>query len=61
MSQVAFAGDQPLFEQDIGAVSLFCENVRQVLVEIGSGAHADYRALFQVIQGSSQHVRYGGA
>lgn len=33
--EVVFAGEQPLFQQDIGAVSLFCENVRQVLVEIG--------------------------
>ena len=33
--QVVFAGEHPLFQQDIGAVSLFCENVRQVLAEIG--------------------------
>ena len=33
--QMVFAGEQPLFQQDIGAVSLFCENVRQVLAEIG--------------------------
>ena len=33
--QVVFSGEQPLFQQDIGAVSLFCENVRQVLAEIG--------------------------
>ncbi len=33
--QVVFAGEEPLFHQDIGAVSLFCENVRQVLAEIG--------------------------
>lgn len=33
--EVVFAGETPLFQQDIGAVSLFCENVRQVLAEIG--------------------------
>ena len=34
--EVVFAGEQPLFQQDIGAVTLFCENVRQVLTETGS-------------------------
>eukprot|EP00439_Symbiodinium_sp_Y106_P084841 s357_g26.t2 len=33
--EVVFAGEQPLFQQDIGAVTLFCENVRQVLTETG--------------------------
>ncbi|CAJ1444216.1 unnamed protein product, partial [Effrenium voratum] len=30
-----FFGESPLFQQDIGAVTLFCENVRQVLSETG--------------------------
>jgi len=37
--EVVFSGEQPLFQQDIGAVSLFCENVRQVLAEIGMEEH----------------------
>lgn len=37
--EAVFFGEQPLFQQDIGAVCLFCENVRQVLAEIGMEEH----------------------